>query len=334
MPSVTDPQSLNRYSYARNNPVLYTDPSGHFFKKAFRSSTKWLDNQLSPIEGFAWKYRHYASAGHSIGFDYALNSNPYVRMAIGIGGTTAADPWGWAASAGFGAYTTRLDGGSSLDALRSGVIAGAASGAGSVVGNYVGGAVGGGTTGNVVGAAASGATSGAISSTLNGSDPGQGALYGAAFAASFATIQVAAVQLSEYYATKDKLGREQLNVDQKDKQNLQTRGARPRPRERLAEAFSDVPELLNQVFGFGAARLKYSEVNAKFYELEGLVPYGESGQANVWVNINKSSPNFGEVGGTLGQNNIYDPCSGQVFMDTGLGDCQRCSCISGVTYSL
>ncbi len=27
----TDPQTLNRFSYARNNPLLYTDPSGHFF---------------------------------------------------------------------------------------------------------------------------------------------------------------------------------------------------------------------------------------------------------------------------------------------------------------
>ena len=27
----TDPQSLNRYSYARNNPVMLSDPSGHFF---------------------------------------------------------------------------------------------------------------------------------------------------------------------------------------------------------------------------------------------------------------------------------------------------------------
>src|SRR5207249_2844324 len=26
-----DPQTLNRYSYVRNNPIVYTDPSGHFF---------------------------------------------------------------------------------------------------------------------------------------------------------------------------------------------------------------------------------------------------------------------------------------------------------------
>jgi RHS repeat-associated protein len=29
LPDVYDPQQLNRYSYARNNPVKYTDPSGH-----------------------------------------------------------------------------------------------------------------------------------------------------------------------------------------------------------------------------------------------------------------------------------------------------------------
>ncbi len=30
MPNPGDPQSLNRYSYVGNNPVRYTDPSGHF----------------------------------------------------------------------------------------------------------------------------------------------------------------------------------------------------------------------------------------------------------------------------------------------------------------
>ena len=31
VPSPGDPQALNRYSYVRNNPLKYTDPSGHFF---------------------------------------------------------------------------------------------------------------------------------------------------------------------------------------------------------------------------------------------------------------------------------------------------------------
>ena len=30
VPQPGDPQSLNRYSYAANNPVRYTDPSGHY----------------------------------------------------------------------------------------------------------------------------------------------------------------------------------------------------------------------------------------------------------------------------------------------------------------
>lgn len=30
VPNARDPQDLNRYAYAKNNPMLYTDPSGHF----------------------------------------------------------------------------------------------------------------------------------------------------------------------------------------------------------------------------------------------------------------------------------------------------------------
>ncbi|MCP4668998.1 MAG: hypothetical protein GY849_21895, partial [Deltaproteobacteria bacterium] len=47
-----DPQTLNRYSYCRNNPLIYVDPSGHgFFKwikrqwKKIRKVGKWLDRQ-------------------------------------------------------------------------------------------------------------------------------------------------------------------------------------------------------------------------------------------------------------------------------------------------
>jgi RHS repeat-associated protein len=31
VPNFADPQSLNRYGYCRNNPLIYTDPSGHWF---------------------------------------------------------------------------------------------------------------------------------------------------------------------------------------------------------------------------------------------------------------------------------------------------------------
>lgn len=35
-----DTQSYNRYSYVKNNPLKYTDPSGFFFKKLFRAVSK------------------------------------------------------------------------------------------------------------------------------------------------------------------------------------------------------------------------------------------------------------------------------------------------------
>jgi len=38
VPDPTNPQSLNRYSYVQNNPIKYTDPSGHgWFKKLRRA---------------------------------------------------------------------------------------------------------------------------------------------------------------------------------------------------------------------------------------------------------------------------------------------------------
>jgi len=35
LPDIYDPQQLNRYAYARNNPVKYTDPEGHYVESAF-----------------------------------------------------------------------------------------------------------------------------------------------------------------------------------------------------------------------------------------------------------------------------------------------------------
>jgi RHS repeat-associated protein len=44
-PNVYDPQSLNRYSYVRNNPINYIDPSGHSF-----NPVKWIwENARDPV---------------------------------------------------------------------------------------------------------------------------------------------------------------------------------------------------------------------------------------------------------------------------------------------
>jgi RHS repeat-associated protein len=36
-PDLYNPQTLNRYSYVNNNPLRYTDPSGHIFKELFNA---------------------------------------------------------------------------------------------------------------------------------------------------------------------------------------------------------------------------------------------------------------------------------------------------------
>ncbi len=46
VPSAGDPQTLNRYSYVRNNPLMYTDPSGHenFFSGLWNAATEQFNS--------------------------------------------------------------------------------------------------------------------------------------------------------------------------------------------------------------------------------------------------------------------------------------------------
>ena len=147
-----------------------------------------------------------------------MRSNPYVRGVFIAGGTYAAGGYGPLAGAALGAYATKLDGGSSLDALRAGIISGVASYAGGALSDWVGGTAGGEIAGQFAGATVDGAASGAIASTLSGGDPGQGALYGAAYGAvgyvAVGAISFGAQTAYDYYATKDAVVTRQITVDQ------------------------------------------------------------------------------------------------------------------------
>ena len=44
-----DTQSLNRYTYVKNNPLSYTDPSGFFLKKLFKGVKKFLKKHWKTI---------------------------------------------------------------------------------------------------------------------------------------------------------------------------------------------------------------------------------------------------------------------------------------------
>ncbi len=61
-----NPQALNRYSYVNNNPLSYTDPSGFFLKKLFKSVKKFVKKYWKPIVAAVAAY-----------FTYGLVSNAY-----------------------------------------------------------------------------------------------------------------------------------------------------------------------------------------------------------------------------------------------------------------
>jgi RHS repeat-associated protein len=93
-------QSLNRYSYVLNNPLSYTDPSGYFFAKLFKSIGKALSGLFRAV-GNVLK---------------AVLKNPIVRAIIQIAGCAAATavgmPIGCAALSG---ALTLASGGSVAD---------------------------------------------------------------------------------------------------------------------------------------------------------------------------------------------------------------------------
>ena len=67
----TDPLSQNRYSYVQNNPVNYTDPSGHFWnsiKKGWnyvKSGLNWASRQIS--RGVSWAGRQISRGVNWVG---------------------------------------------------------------------------------------------------------------------------------------------------------------------------------------------------------------------------------------------------------------------------
>ena len=140
-----DPQSLNRYSYCRNNPLLYTDPSGHFFG---------IDD-LIEIGLIIWS---------------AVSSSVIGAMAAG---------------AALGATISAICGGNPLTGALAGAISGALFfGAGELIGGLNLVTPGGyftDTTALLEGAlihAGAGAASGAMGAAISGGNVGLGALTG------------------------------------------------------------------------------------------------------------------------------------------------------------
>ena len=141
VPNPRDPQDLNRYAYAGNNPLKYTDPTGHFklgkfFSRAFHGIDKTLQNN-SWLRIASWVILP----------GYTMNIDPQTRTQVWTTGAAIATFGGAAAAYGpwVGAIAGGAAGGFYGAAFQDGnVVKGAALGALAGAVGYGAGWVGGG----------------------------------------------------------------------------------------------------------------------------------------------------------------------------------------------
>jgi len=130
VPSAMDPQSLNRYAYVRNNPLTYTDPSGH----------SWLSHEIGKVNHWADHNQIgstlIAAICPTIGIPLMDRTNTGRELLAGmiIAGTIVAVPAGGAFEAGalsgetIGALSAYRSGGSILSGVVVGGVVGGISG--------------------------------------------------------------------------------------------------------------------------------------------------------------------------------------------------------------
>ena len=202
VPDLLDPQSLNRYSYVYNNPLRYTDPTGHC------PWCIWIAIGVGVTAG---------SVSSGIQSDWDLKATLVGGV---IGGVSAAVGYGvfepaMAAFASFGPIGSGIAGGivaGAAGGYTSAILAnmagynvdiGLAIASGAAAGAIAGGAFGFGAGFDLGGLAAamSAPAAGAAGAAISGADPGMGAAIAAATAAFSYGVSSAYKAIQEYRAS-------------------------------------------------------------------------------------------------------------------------------------
>jgi hypothetical protein len=200
-----NPQSLNRYSYTLNNPVVYIDPSGYFFDKIF----KWIGNLFKHVFQSIvnlFKKPQLLFATLAVGIVTGGVALYFAPAAFGtIGRYAFAGAVGGAAAGAVGAAMT---GGNIWQGALIGFVGGAVGGAvaGHVSSSFAGtfGAeVSGKIIGSLTGAFVRGAAAGGLSTAFYGGNFFENMLIGAgtsfAVASGFAGAYLAYTKITERY---------------------------------------------------------------------------------------------------------------------------------------
>ena len=82
-----DPQSLNRYSYVQNNPLKYTDPSGHY---AFEENPRdrWIYSNAAVRSAHYYTHPEYEPGQVSAAETLLAATAPLWAPAVAAGGVT------------------------------------------------------------------------------------------------------------------------------------------------------------------------------------------------------------------------------------------------------
>jgi len=100
VPEPGSPQALNRYAYVYNNPLKYTDPSGHQ-GCAPADQACWVNewywkNRWYNAHGYFWGGEHWSVVGDPVFADEGITDEVIAEAGITLRSDVTPWPWSWA----------------------------------------------------------------------------------------------------------------------------------------------------------------------------------------------------------------------------------------------